>query len=157
MDLFAQFKAAFKRFTGKDLSATAEKPELSAEDISALEASATEVETLRADNSTLKDQNQEHATTIADLETAAVTATEARTAASDKVKATLEKFNVPVAADADVLTVANETLEAWAKKSGLATSSASETADDLGDGTPSAEFSETDQILKEIKEKNDIK
>lgn len=144
------FKATFKSWTGKEPKSTAEEPELTAEDIQAMNDAVTERDNLKSQVETLKAEAQTAATNISELEAAAQTAKDEKQAIEAKVEtlaSTLAKYNVKVAEGENALDVANTTLEAWAKRSGLATGAASSTADDLNDGTPSF-HSQTDEDVK---------
>lgn len=69
MKLFERFAAAFAVLTASNFEAVEGKPELTEENVEALEAAATKVETLEAENLQLKGENQTHAERIAELET----------------------------------------------------------------------------------------
>jgi chromosome segregation ATPase len=151
MNLFERFQASFKVLTGKaEIAANDGKPELSEENVAALEAAADEVKELRESNATLKDEAQTAATTISELEAAAQTAKDEKEATEAKVEtlaSTLANYNVKVEEGENALDVANTTLEAWAKRSGLATAATTTTEEDL-DGKKDEFYSQTDEDVK---------
>jgi FtsZ-binding cell division protein ZapB len=140
-----------KHFGASLFSEDGKETKLSEEHVSKLEGLDKELDDLRAQNATLKDEAQTAATTISDLEAAAETAKtekEATQTSIDAVASTLANYNVKVEEGKDVLAVANETLEAWAKRSGLATAVPVSTADNLEDGNKDSFYSQTDEDVK---------
>lgn len=143
-ELFEKFAAAFKRFTGKDLTATAENPELTLDDVNAMEASAIEMEELRTTVATLKDEANTHATRITELEASVETAN----ASTEPLKAALTENGVQLAADADMVALAIEKINAWGKQGGTATAAKSTTADEVNAGADPFHTSVDDEVAE---------
>lgn len=152
MNLFERFSASFAVLTGKaEIAATDGKPELSEENVAALEAAADEVKGLREENETLKGHAQTHAEAISDLESKVEDATTKATETKegiDTLASTLANYNVKVEEGEDVVAKTNETLEAWANRSGLATATTTTTADNLEEGKQDEFYSQTDEDVK---------
>lgn len=142
MNLFARFAAAFKRFTSRDLTATAENPELTIDDVNAMEASATEMEELRTTVATLKDEANTHATRITELETNVETAN----AATAPLVAALTENGVQLAEGADVVALAVEKINAWGKQGGKPAAAVSTSADEVNGNTNPYHTSVDDEV-----------
>ena len=142
MNLFERFTAGWKAFTGADISAIDGKPELTEENVAALEAAAKDLETVKADNDTLKGENQAHAERITELEATV----EAAATSETVISAALEANNVEVPEGTDLASVVAEKINAWGKTVPAATAAVSTSADDLGDGaTDETIYSEIDK------------
>jgi hypothetical protein len=113
--------------------------------VEGLEAMGAELETLRADNATLKGENQTHAESITALETAA----EASAAVVSTITGALEAANVELAEGADVAAIAVEKINAWAATVPPTTPIVPTGADNFGDDKPAAHMSEIDKRAQE--------
>lgn len=132
MNLYERFVAAWAALTGATIASEGEKPELTEENVATLEAAATKVEALETENTTLKDENQTHATRITELAGELETANDATAhaaAAVTPILEALENNNVEVAEGTDPVAVAVETINAWGKMAPNATATPVSTAD----------------------------
>lgn len=130
MDLFKRFAAAWAVLTASEFEAVEGKPELTEENVAALEAAAEGINTVKAENDTLKGENQAHAEKITELESTV----EAAAKSSAVIEAALEANNVEVPEGTDLAAVVAEKINAWGKTVPAATAAVSTSADDLGDG-----------------------
>lgn len=151
MDLFKRFAAAWAVLTASAFEAVEGKPELTEENVAALEAAASDLETTKAEMETLKGENQTHAERIAALEETEESATAFATA----IVEVLEANNVDVPEGADVAAIVAEKINAWGASVPPATAAAASTADDLGDA-PKEEtiYSDVDRRAQERFKKN---
>jgi len=141
MKLFERFAAAWAVLTASDFTAVEGKPELTEENVAALEAAATRLEAVQGENETLKADNQTHAETIAQMEAAA----SASAGFIETVRAALFANNVEVPEGADLAAIAAEKINAWGKSVPAATAVVPSAADDLGDATEEEYLTEIDR------------
>lgn len=141
MKLSERFAAVMIALTASEFTIAEGKPELTEENVAALEAAATELSTARADVETLKGENQAHAETIAQLEADA----EASAAVVDTIREALVANNVELAEGADVAAIAAEKINAWGASVPPATPVSPTDGDDLGDGKDEAFLTEIDK------------
>lgn len=130
MKLSERFAAVMIALTASEFSIKEGKPELTEENVAALEAAAQRLEAVQADNDTLKSENQSHAERIAELEAAV----EESAATVATIFDALEANNVEVPEGADLAAIAAEKINAWGKTVPAATAVVPSAADDLGDG-----------------------
>lgn len=136
MKLFERFTAAWAVLTASSLTAIEGKPELTEENVAALEAAATQLETFKSENDTLKGQNQTHAERITELEATV----EAATASETVITEALAANNMEVPEGTDVAAFVAEKINAYGKTVPPATPVAPSAADDLGDTATDEDF-----------------
>lgn len=156
MKLLERFTAAFEALTGKaELASENGKPELSEENVAAVEAAAEEVKTLRADNEQLKDAAATHAQAVSDFETKVSDAEAKVTAAEEKLNpiiAALEDNNIDVAEGSDAVATAVETINAWGKGGGKPSGTGVTGADDLGEDVAANYHTSVDDEVTQARE-----
>jgi hypothetical protein len=129
MKLFERFAAAWAVLTASDFTAVEGKPELTEENVAALEAAATRLEAVQGENETLKADNQTHAERITELE--AVVEENAATVAT--IFDALEANNVEVPEGTDLAAIVADKINAWGKTVPAATAVVTSAADDMDD------------------------
>lgn len=141
MKLLERFAAAWAVLTASQFEAAEGKPELTEENVAALEDAAAKLENLTAENNQLKEENQAAAEVLAQLEDE----TEAANAFASAITEALEANNVEVPEGADVTALVVEKINAWGKTVPAATTVVPTAADDLGDAQPAAYLSDIDK------------
>lgn len=142
-----RINAFWNKHFGADLF-TADGTDVAIEEthVEGLEAMGAEIEALKADNLTLKSENQAHAERLATLEEVE---TEASSAAAI-IAEVLEANNVEVPEGANIFELAAEKVNAWGKTVPPATPTASTDADEM-DTAPQGEtfLSDVDRRARE--------
>lgn len=131
MNLLERFAAAWAVLTASAFDAAEGKPELTEENVAALEDAAAKLDALTAENNQLKEENQLHAEVIEQMETE----TEAANASAAVILEALQANNVEVPEGTDITAVAVEKINAWGKTVPAATAVVPTDADNLGDST----------------------
>lgn len=129
MNLLERFAAAWAVLTASAFEAAEGKPELTEENVAALEDAATKLEALNAENDQLKEENQARAERIEALQAT----TDAGNAFAAAIVEALEANNVEMPEGTDVTALAVEKINAWGKTVPAATTVVPTAADDLGD------------------------
>lgn len=137
-----RINAFWQKHFGADLF-TADGTDVAIEEahVEGLEEISGKLEALEADNTQLKAENQTHAESIAEMETAAAAALSFQ----ETVRAALVANNVELAEGADVAAIAAEKINAWGASVPPATPVSPTDGDDLGDGKDEAFLTEIDK------------
>lgn len=153
-----QINDFWNKHFGADLfSSDGSEVKLNEDHAAKLQGLDEEIDSLRAENATLKDEAGTSAQSISDLEAKVTAAEDAAKVEADKITAALTEHGVEVAEDANAADLAVEKINAWAAGTGKPTTTTTTVADNVeGENKRPEHYSKTDADLKALKEQHGL-